>query len=105
MVMLPAVWWLLIRFYGFFHTGVGWQGDAFTFRATCGYRIFTVVVPADKIVRVQVVRNIFQRQSRCADLKVFVRAEGRRCFLIRNLDMDDVQRFLEALERRSKAAD
>ena len=105
MVMLPAVWWLLIRFYGFFHTGVGWQGDAFTFRATRGYRIFTVVVPADKIVRVQVVRNIFQRQSRCADLKVFVRAEGRRCFLIRNLDMDDVQRFLEALERRSKAAD
>ena len=103
MVMLPAVWWLLIRAFSFFHTGIGWQGGAFTFQATRGYRIFTVVVPADKIVRVQVMRNLFQRQSRCGDLKVFVRAEGRKSFLIRNLDMDDIERFLAALEQRSQA--
>lgn len=102
MVMLPAVWWLLIRFFSFFHTGIGWHGGAFTFRGTRGYRIFTVVIPGDKIVKVQVTRNIFQRRSDCGDLKVWVRAEGRKSFNIRNLREQDIEQFLSALEQVGK---
>ena len=98
MVMLPAVWWLIVRVFSFFHTGAGWQGGAFTFRGTKGFRIFTLVVPREKVAAMQVTRSVFQRQSRCADLRVYVRAEGRRSFRIRNLDERDVERILEQMK-------
>ena len=60
------------------------------------------MIPGDKIVKVQVTRNIFQRRSDCGDLKVWVRAEGRKSFNIRNLREQDIEQFLSALEQVGK---
>ena len=109
MVMIPAVWWLMVRTLSFFHTGIGvrkntgGQPDTFTFRCTSGYRVFTVVCRADKIAKVRVTQNIFQRHNKCGDVRVWLRSERKRSFLIPNLSIKDIERFLKALEDSDKS--
>lgn len=103
MLMLPSVWWLLVKILSFFHTGIGIRQDTFTFRGIAGYRLFTIVCRSDKIVKVQVTRSIFQRQSKCGDVRVWFRSEKKRNLLIPNLSEADIESFLCVLEQFDKS--
>ena len=95
MILIPSVWWLLVRICSFFHTGIGQKENTFTFRALSGYRFFTVVCRADKIDKITVSRNIFQVKNHCGDLKIWFRSENRNSLLIANLSSEDIEQFLK----------
>ena len=95
MLLIPSVWWLLVRVLSFFHTGIGLRENIFTFRAVSGYRVLTVVCRADKIDKLTVTQNIFQKRNHCADLYIWLRSEKHTCLLVGNLSLDDVSAFLE----------
>lgn len=95
MLLIPSVWWLLVRVLSFFHTGIGLRENIFTFRAVSGYRVLTVVCRADKIDKLTVTQNIFQKRNHCADLYIWLRSEKHTCLLVGNLSLDDVFAFLE----------
>ncbi len=94
MFLLPSVWWLMVRIMSFFHTGIGHRGDTFTFRGVSGYRVFTVVCRADKIDKITVTRNIFQRRNNCGDLQIWLRSEKHICMRVNNLSQTDIESFL-----------
>jgi putative membrane protein len=98
MLMLPSIWWLMVRLVSFFHTGIGCRKDTFTFRGVSGFRFFTIVCRADKIAKMQVTRTIFQQQNGCGDLRIWFRSEKKRSLLVPNLRIEDIDRFLQTVE-------
>ncbi|MCI8407215.1 MAG: PH domain-containing protein [Oscillospiraceae bacterium] len=87
MAEVPCVWYLLVKLVSFFHTGIGLSKNAYTFRYTYGYRIKTVAVPRERIVRVAVTQSLFQVMSGCCNVVVHTVSEGRKRHVIPNLDL------------------
>ena len=98
MMVLPAAWHLAVKFWSFFHNGIGRRQNTFTFRSTRGYRLFTIVCRADKIDKIVITQSIFQRQGRCADFQIWLRSEKRTRFRVPNLAMEDIRAFLDEYE-------
>jgi len=77
MLMVPAVILLIVRFLDFRSGGVSFDGELYTLRYSSGLYIHTVVVPANKIVMVQLRQSLLQKRGKTCDLLINTVAEGR----------------------------
>lgn len=94
MAELPCIWYLFVKIFSFFHTGVGVSGDAYTFSYTYGYRIKTIAVPRGRVVKVTVRRSLFQIMSGCCDLVILTFSEGRKRHVVPNLNFEEAREMM-----------
>lgn len=86
MLMVPAVYFLLVRTVDFHTNGAAKNGKYYTLRYSLGFSLHTVVIPEDKIVSVELRQSPIQQFSGVCDLLVCTRAEARLVHRCRNLD-------------------
>jgi len=85
MSMLPSLIFLLVRFFDFRTGGLSFDGENYTMRYSKGISLHTVVVPADRIVLIELRQSIWQRFGDNCDLYISTMAEERSVHLCRNL--------------------
>lgn len=95
MAEVPAVWWLLVKIASFFHTGIGRQGDVYTFSYTYAYAFFTAAVPKDRISKIILRQSLFQKMANCCDVIIYSNAEGQKRQVVPNIRTDEAAAILE----------
>lgn len=96
MAEIPCIWYLLVKIMSYFHTGVGYSDEVYTFSYTYGYRIKTVAVPRYRIVRLTVRRSLFQVMTGCCDLVILTYSEGRKRHVVPNLNYEEAKKMMDA---------
>lgn len=94
MALIPCVWFLLVKIVSFFHTGIGVKEHVFTLRYSYGYRFKTVIVPTERIVRVDVRQSVFQLASGCCDLVFYTFSEGHKRHIVPNISCKEAAQLL-----------
>ena len=95
MSMLPSLLFLMVRLYDFLTCGVGRNGNFYTIRYSKGFQLHTIIVSADKIVKVEIRQGLLQRLFHNCDLYFHTMAEGRSRHRCRNLRLYEVEDFLK----------
>lgn len=95
MLLLPAGFYLLLRFYALRFSGVGYSDGFFTIRYFTGYNLHTVVIPASRISKIEVRQTVFQLVPKACDLVIYSYAENRRAHRCIQLPIQEVQAFLK----------
>lgn len=93
MAEIPAIWWLLVKLFSFFHTGIGKENEVYTFYYTRNYSFFTTSIPEQKISQVCFRQTLFQRTSHCCNVVIYSYSEGRRRLVVPNIAISDVDRI------------
>ena len=94
MSSIPCVWYLIVKLVSFFHNGIGVQQGVYTLQYTFLYRFKTVIVPAQRIVSVQIKRSFTQFFSGCCDVVIDTFSEGKKRHVIPNLPLREAQEIL-----------
>lgn len=94
MAELPCIWFLFVKIASFSHTGVGIEHGTYTLRYSYGYRFKTVSVPEERVVRIDVRRNVWQIASGCCDLIFYTFSEGRKRHVVPNLPYKEAVRLV-----------
>ena len=89
MLMLPAVWFLAIRLWDFFTSGVAFDGEYYTLRYSKGMFLHTVIIPKSKMAYVDVRQSIIQKTDQKCDVKFRTIFESRNIHHIRNIDRQE----------------
>ncbi|HIZ54929.1 MAG TPA: PH domain-containing protein [Firmicutes bacterium] len=96
MAEIPCIWFLILKITAFSHTGIGYTDAVYTLRYSYAYRLYTVSVPANRVVKVQFKQNPWQHFSssnhRCT-VVVYTYAEGRQRHVLPNMDRAEVEAF------------
>ncbi len=88
---IPVVWWLFVKVYGFFFSGISVDDKVLTLKHTKGFRILTVSIPKEKIVDIRLRQTILQVRSRGVDVCVYPYGESRFSRqVVMGLDIDEV---------------
>lgn len=95
MALIPAFWYLLVKIVSFCHSGVGKNDNSYTFYYTYVYRIKTVVVPKERIVKLTIRRSLFQVMAGCCDVVILTFSEGRKRHVVPNLNFQQAIEMFE----------
>lgn len=91
---IPAVWWLLVKIFSFFFTGIGTNDDVITIYYTFGYQVLTSSIPRDKISKIEISQTLFQISTHCCDVTFCTYAEGQKRQKVLNMNLPEVQELL-----------
>ena len=95
MAELPTVWWMLVRLFSFFHTGIGKENGIYTFYYTYAYGFFTASVPEERISQLHCRQTLFQRMSHCCDIVILSYSEGRRRLVVPNIPIAEANELFD----------
>lgn len=94
-VEIPSVWWLIVKIYAFFASGIGANEKVVTLYYTYGFRINTVVIPREKISKIEISQTLFQISTKCCDVTFCTYGEGQKRYKVLNQYLPDVRYLLE----------
>ncbi len=95
MALTIAVWFLVVKTIAFWHTGMGKNGDYYTFRYTKAFKIYTAFVPREKIVKVEFSQTILQKANDGCDLKIYCYAESKEPISVTNMTKKEAKALFE----------
>lgn len=95
MAFIPALFFLLIRIIDFRTGGLAFERGNYTLRYSSGWSLHTVVIPEDKVVRVELKQSLLQKFGGRCDLIISARAEGASLHRCRNLVMADMMTLFQ----------
>lgn len=93
MAFVPAAFFLIIRVIDYKTSGLAFDGRNYTLRYSSGLTLHTVVIPADKVVRVELKQGFLQKFGPYCDLIISAKAEGRSNHRCRSLLKADLARL------------
>lgn len=93
MLLVPSLFFLLIRIFDFATGGLAVEGNIYTLRYSYRLYLHTVVIPAEKIVSVELRQGFFQKFGHYCDLIVHTTAEDRAVHRCRNLNKADLAKL------------
>ncbi len=99
-IEIPSVWWLVIKTYAFFYTGIGTREETVTLYYTFGYQIIACAIPKEKITKVEISQTLFQISTKCCDVTFFTYGEGKRRQKVLNLYLPEVLKLLNLSEEQ-----
>lgn len=91
---IPSIWWLLYKWYAFYHTGLGFGAKAVSIHYTFGFRILRGSIPYEKITKVVCSQSLFQKVTHCCNVYFYLYGESRHRINIMNLDFEEVRQLL-----------
>lgn len=93
-LLIPCIWWLLVKIYAFLFSGIGANKDIITINYTFGYQILGVAIPKNKISKIQISQTLFQISTKCCDVTFHTYGEGGKHYKVLNLNMPEVKKVL-----------
>lgn len=96
MAEILCVWYLFVKVLSYFHTGIGYSDDVYTFCYTYGYKIKTVAVPKQRIVHLTIRQSMFQLMSGSCDLVVLTFSEGKKRHVIPSIKLEEAKKIMDA---------
>lgn len=90
-----CVWFLFVKILSYFHTGVGFKNNVYTFSLTYGYRFKTIAIPSQRIVKLTLRQSLFQLTSGCCDIVVLSYSEGKKRHVVPNVNFADAKEMFE----------
>lgn len=86
--VLPMVWLVVVKFNAAFNTAVGFDGAHCVLSYCSFYRFHRASVKIDRISKIKISRNPFQRINGTCHLRVYTSAEGSSCHLVKGLNYE-----------------
>ncbi len=102
MALFPCAWFITVRIFDFFTSGIGRKGDTFTLRYSQGWNLHTIIVPQNRIAQVVFRQSPIQAFDRRCDVLVYTLSEGHTCHHIRNLDVAQVMEIFSCNETNAE---
>ena len=99
MSLAPAVFFLVVRCFEFATGGISFDGKNYTLRYSFGFSLHTVVVPAEKIVQIELKQGFFQKFGTSCDLLVSIKAENRSVHRVRALNKIELEKLFSEYNR------
>lgn len=95
MLMVPTLLFLCVRIIEFKTGGISVIDGIYTLRYSTGFILHTVVIPAEKLVKIELNQGFIQKFGAGCDLIINTKGEGRWYHRCRNLNMADMKRLFE----------
>lgn len=92
---IPCVWWLFVKIFAFFFTGIGVSKDVITLYYTHAYKVMTCSIPRDKISKIATSQTLFQITTKCCDVIFYPYGEKQARHKVLNVNLPEVQELLE----------
>ena len=86
--MLPLVWLVIVKVNAAFNTAVGFEGGHCMLSYCRFYRFHRASVRVDRISKIMIRRNPFQRMNGTCHLYVYTSAEGSNCHVVKCLNYE-----------------
>ena len=93
--MIPAIWLAMCKTLSMFTTGIGMSGGYITMRYSKRYTFHTVIAPKDRIAKVIVRQNPFQRIGGSCSVKIYTSSDAKAMHYIQGLRLDRALAFFE----------
>lgn len=93
--IVPAAWFLIVKLFAFFNTGVGENDNCIILSYCSFFEFHTVIVPKSHICKITISRSFFQRFGKSCNLNFFTYSESTRCHRTKNLPLFAVEKFLK----------
>lgn len=93
-LLIPCIWWLFVKIYAFFASGIGCDYDVITLYYTFGYQIRTVSIPKNKISKIELSQTLFQLSTKCCDVTFHTYGEGAKRYKVLNLNLIEIKKVL-----------
>ena len=88
--MVPLIWMVIVKFQATFNTAIGFDGEHCVLSYCRFYRFHRASVKLDRISKIKVSRNPFQRMNGTCHLRVYTSAESSSCHIIKCLNYDSL---------------
>lgn len=95
-----AVWWLLVRVFGFFQAGFGYSPRGTSLCYPRGLALYRVYLPTEIVDCITVTQSIFQRRSGYCTVRVRCFGEKKRVHRVVGLPYEVVWHMLAQKQRR-----
>ncbi|WP_158662518.1 PH domain-containing protein [Massiliimalia timonensis] len=95
---IPCLWWLAVKLFAFFHTGIGVSDEVVTIYYTFLYQVITCSIPKHKITKIETQQTLFQLPTKCCDVWIHTWAEGTKRQKVLNLYLPEVLELLSSDE-------
>ena len=82
------VWLVIVKINAAFNTAVGFEGDHCILSYCRFYRFHRATVRLDRISKIKISRNPFQRMNGTCHLRIYTSAEGTSVHLIKGLNYE-----------------
>lgn len=89
------LWWILFRMFAYKHSSIILYSDTIV---ASGYNSLTLVsgnICLNKIQSIEIRQNILQKISKKANLKIYILSEQRDSFIIKHLNLFEVEKVVE----------
>ena len=86
--MVPLIWLIIVKFKATFNTAVGFDGDHCVLSYCRFYRFHRASVKLDRISKIKISRNPFQKRNGTCHLRIYTSAENSSCHIIKCLNYD-----------------
>lgn len=86
--MVPLVWLVIVKVNAAFNTAVGFEGGHCMLSYCRYYRFHKASVRMDRISKIKITRNPFQRMNGTCHLYVYTSAEGSNCHVVKCLNYE-----------------
>ena len=86
--MLPLVWLVVVKFSSAFCTAAGFRNGHCVLCYCRFYRFHRASIKLDRISKIKICRNPFQRMNGTCHLYVYTSAEGSSCHLVKGLNYE-----------------
>jgi putative membrane protein len=96
---IPCIWWLFVKIFSFFFTGIGVSDDVVTLYYTYGYQILSCSIPKHKISKIEISQSLFQLTTQCCDVLFYTYAEKRKRHRVPSLNLPEVMELLDLADR------
>lgn len=93
-IMIPLIWFVAVRFVAAFTTSIGFTQEHCTISYCKLYGFHKTVIRNDKICKVTVSQNPFQKISRTCNVRIYSNSESLDKHVIRGLNYRKVKRLL-----------
>lgn len=86
--VLPLVWLVIVKMNAAFNTAAGFDGAHCVLSYCRFYRFHRTSIKLDRISKIKISQNPFQRMNGTCHLRVYTSAEGSSCHLVKGLNYE-----------------
>ena len=90
---VPFIWICMVKFFDFMTTGIGKSKNSLTLYYSSLFVLHTIVIPMDKITKIVIKQNPFQKISGTCTIVIYSFAENRKRHIIKSISKEESLKF------------
>lgn len=93
------IWWITLRLLAYKHSGADLYPDSLVIKGYKQLSLFSSHISLKKIQSIKIAQNPLQKKFERANLKVYIFSEQTEYFLVKHLNLTDVENFVEKVNK------